>query len=402
MTAIGAAAAEDALPAAGPAAWRRAIRDWLEANLPPAWRADAIAPAEPGLEELKAWEARMYRAGLAGVAWPKAYGGHGLTLREHLIVSQEIGRMPMPESVNSIGKELAGPILLAIGTEEQKKRFIPAILEMREIWCQGFSEPEAGSDLAGLRTRATHDGKVWRINGRKIWTSGGFRAQRCLLLARTGTLEDRHRGLALFVLRMDAPGVTVQRIRQIDGEAEFAEVFLDDVPVEEADALGSPDEGWQAAVRVLEIERATNRMYRAWRLENELRHLVAACRADPNLAPLLADPAYAQRLAQFRIEIEVLKRYVEGVVEDLAAGGAIGGRGSLIKLHWSEAHQRFAALALELLGQAALPPAPEVRAAQRRFRRIYLRARAETIYAGTSQIQLGIIADRILRLPRAA
>lgn len=396
------AEAPSALPAGDPAAYRRAIRHWLETNLPPAWRSDAIARAEPSLEELKDWEARMHRAGLWGVAWPKAYGGHGLTLREHLIVSQEVGRLPMPESVNSIGKELAGPILLAIGTEEQKKRFIPAILEMREIWCQGFSEPEAGSDLAGLRTRATHDGKVWRITGQKIWTSGGFRAQRCLLLARTGTLEDRHRGLALFALRMDAPGVTVQRIRQIDGEAEFAQVFLDNAPVEEADALGAPNEGWKAAVRVLEIERATNRMYRAWRLENELRHLVSACRADPNLSALIADPAYAQRLAQFRIEIEVLKRYVEGVVEDLVSGGAIGGRGSLIKLHWSEAHQRFAALAMELLGQASLPLAPEVRAAQRRFRKIYMRARAETIYAGTSQIQLGIIADRILGLPRAA
>ena len=388
-----------ALPA-GDAAYRRSIRDWLETNLPPPWRSDAIDKLDPTLDELKAWEARMHAAGLCGVAWPKEYGGHGLTLREHLVVNQEIGRLPMPESMNSIGKELAGPILLAIATEEQKKRFIPAILEMREIWCQGFSEPEAGSDLAGLRTRATHDGKVWRINGQKIWTSGAFRAQRCLLLARTGTLEDRHRGLALFALRMDAPGVEARRIKQIDGEAEFCEVFFDNAPVEDADALGAPNEGWLAAVRVLEIERATNRMYRAWRIENELRHLVSACRADPAIAPLLADPHYAQRLAQARIDVEVLKRYVEGAVEELVWGGAIGARGSLMKLHWSEAHQRFAALAMELLQQASLPPPPEVRAAQRRFRKIYMRARAETIYAGTSQIQLGIIADRILRLPR--
>lgn len=395
-------AALNALASSDPAAYRRAIRDWIATNLPPAWRSDAIDKVDPTLEELKDWEARMYRAGLWGAAWPKEYGGHGLSLREHLIVSQEVGRVPMPESVNSIGKELAGPIILAIGTEEQKKRFIPAILEMREIWCQGFSEPEAGSDLAGLRTRATHDGKVWRINGQKIWTSGGWRAQRCLLLARTGTLEDRHKGLALFALRMDAPGVTVQRIKQIDGEAEFAQVFFDNAPVEEIDALGAPNEGWKAAVRVLEIERATNRMYRAWRLENELRHLVSACRADPNLATLITDPTYAQRLAQFRIEVEVLKRYVEGAVEDLVSGGSIGARGSLMKLHWSEAHQRFVALAMELLNHASLPPPPEVRAAQRRFRKAYMRARAETIYAGTSQIQLGIIADRILRLPRAA
>ncbi len=383
-------------------AYRRAIRHWLESNLPPAWRSDAIDRVEPSLDEARAWEARMHAAGLWGVTWPTQYGGHGLTLREHLVVNQEVGRLPMPESMNSIGKELAGPILMAVATEAQKRRFLPAILEMREIWCQGFSEPEAGSDLAGLRTRATHDGSVWRINGQKIWTSGAFRAQRCLLLARTGALEDRHRGLALFALRLDAPGVTVRQIKQITGEAEFCEVFFDNAPIEEADALGAPNEGWLAAVRVLEIERATNRMYRAWRFENELRHLVAACRADPALAPLPADPYFAQRLAAVRADIEVLKRYVERAVEELAAGGQIGARGSLMKLHWSEAHQRFVALAMELLGQASLPPPPVAAAAQRRFRRAYLRARAETIYAGTSQIQLGIIADRILRLPRGS
>jgi alkylation response protein AidB-like acyl-CoA dehydrogenase len=342
----------------------------------------------------------MYRAGLAGITWPQAYGGHGRTLREHLVANQEIGALAMPESVNSIGKELAGPIILAVGTEEQKQRFLPAILEMSDIWCQGFSEPEAGSDLASLRTRATRVGESWRINGQKIWTTGAYRAQRCLVLARTGPLEDRHRGLAMFAVRLDAKGVRVRTIKSIDGRQSFCEVFFDDVEAPQSDALGAPDEGWAAAIRVLEIERATNRMYRAWRFENELRHLISACKTDAVLATLLDDGHYAVRLAETVVDIEVLKAHVETTVDVLADGGSIGARGSLAKLHWSEAHQRFATLAIDLLSKASAPLAPALKVALRRFEDIYLQSRAETIYAGATEIQLGIIADRLLRLSK--
>ena len=399
---MSAALADTPTPAADAGALRARHRAWLAANLPARWRADNPDYTPPTLEEAKAWEAELHRQGMWGGAWPRDYAGHGLTLREHLIANQEIGRLPMPESVNSIGKELAGPIILAIATEEQKRRYIPAILEMREIWCQGFSEPEAGSDLAGLRTRATRDGAAWRINGQKIWTSGAHRAQRCLLLARTSGAESRHRGLSLFALKMDQPGVTVRSIRQMDGNADFNEVFLDNALVEPEDALGEPEKGWAAAVRVLEVERGTNRIYRAWRIEEELRHLVTTCRGDATLARVIADPAIAQRIAQVQVDIEVHKRLVESVVEDLCAGAGIGGRGSLIKQHWSEYHQRLAILANEILDRADYPPSPAVARAQQRFRQIYLRSRAETIYAGTTQIQLGIIADRILKLPREA
>jgi alkylation response protein AidB-like acyl-CoA dehydrogenase len=381
-------------------AYRSAARGWLAANVPAAFLEDAPNYVEPPLAEAKAFEAALHRAGLAGITWPKAYGGHGRTLKEHLIANQEIGRLPMPQSVNSIGKELAGPIIMAIGTEEQKQRYLPAILEMREIWCQGFSEPDAGSDLAGLRTRVTRDGGVWRVNGQKIWTSGAYRSQRCLLLARTGTVADRHKGLALFAVPMDSKGLTVRKIRSISDDEGFCEVFFDDVAVEDADALGDPDQGWNAAIRVLGIERATNRMYRSWRFENELRHLISACRQDASLVPLLNDQHYRRRLAQTQVDIEILKGHVETAVDALLAGAAIGARGSLAKLHWSEAHQRFTTLALEMLAHASPKHVPYVARAQRRFKDLYLSARAETIYAGTTEIQLGIIADRILELPR--
>lgn len=381
-------------------AYRAAARQWLAENLPAEYRADQPGYAPPDVPAAKAWEARLYRAGLAGITWPVAYGGHGRTLREHLIANQEIGRVAMPESINSIGKELAGPIILAVGNEAQKKEYLPAILDMTNIWCQGFSEPEAGSDLAGLRTRAVRSGDGWRINGQKVWTSGAMNAQRCLLLARTGPMEDRHRGLALFAVKMDTPGVEVRPIRQVSGKDGFCEVFFTDVEVAQEDALGAPDEGWSAAIRVLSIERATNRMYRAWRFENELRHLIAACRRDPVLSALLADSAYRQRLVATQTDIEQIKSYVEPAVEALVAGQSIGARGSLMKLHWSEAHQRFSVLAQEMMARAAPDAAPATQRAQARFRDIYLQSRAETIYAGTTEIQLGIIADRVLELPK--
>ena len=381
-------------------AFRAHVRGWLHDAVPAGFLQDQPGYQSPPLDALKEWEAAMHRAGLAGITWPAAYGGHGLTLREHLIANQEIGRLALPESVNSLGKELAGPIILAVGTEAQKRQYLPALLRMEEIWCQGFSEPNAGSDLAGLRTRAVRDGDVWRINGQKVWTSASLYAQRCLLLARTGTVEDRHRGLALFAVRMDTPGVTVRAIRQIDDKESFAEVFFDDVVVPQEDALGKPDEGWAAAIRVLSIERATNRMYRAWRFENELLHLVRACRSDPALLALLEDGSYRRRLADTIADIDVIKGYVEPVVESLLAGEEIGARGSFMKLHWSEAHQRFTVLANEMLAAAAPGARPEVVAAQKRFNDLYLRARAETIYAGTTEIQLGIIADRVLNLPK--
>ena len=381
-------------------AYREHVRAWLRDNVPAHFLADQPGYKTPTLEQSKDWEAAMHRGGLAGITWPVAYGGHGLSLREHLIANQEIGRMALPESVNSLGKELAGPIILAIGTEEQKLRYLPPLLEMKEIWCQGFSEPNAGSDLAGLRTRAVRDGDSWRITGQKVWTSGSMVSQRCLLLARTGPLEDRHRGLALFAMRMDSPGVTVRPIRQIDDKESFAEVFMDDVVIAQEDALGAPDEGWSAAIRVLAIERATNRMYRAWRFENELYHLVRACRGDAALSRLLEDGEYRRRLADTVADIEVIKGYVEPVVEALMAGKSVGAQGSLMKLHWSEAHQRFAALAMDIMGQAPPGGSAEIKAAIKRFNDLYIRARAETIYAGTTEIQLGIIADRVLQLPR--
>lgn len=374
-------------------------RRWLQENLTNNLRTDRAFDTPATLRELIAFEAAMHAGGLAGITWPKEYGGHGLSLREHLEANREIGLAPAPNAVNSIGKELVGPIVMAVGNARQKSAFLPAILRMEDIWCQGFSEPGAGSDLAGLRTRAERTGDGWKINGQKIWTSGASKSQRCLLLARTGTVEDRHKGLVLFAVPMQSAGIEVREITSIDGERSFCEVFFNDVIVDEAEMLGAPDEGWAAATRVLSIERATNRMYRAWRFQSEIDHLVAACRSDSRAAGMLQ--GYARELAQARIAVEMLKGHVETLVEALLQGASIGPRGSYPKLYWSEAHQRFAKTAFEIVSRFPPDAGPALRDLKTRMTNIYLSSRAETIYAGTTEIQLDIIAKRILNLKKA-
>jgi len=386
--------------AAGSVAYRHYARQWLGSNLPEHMRADSIHYRTPTLDECRDWEASMYHAGLAGMTWPKVYGGLGLSLREHLVVNKEIGALAMPESVSSIGKELAGPIIQTVGTEEQKQFFLPRILAMQDYWCQGFSEPDAGSDLARLRTKAVEADGMWRINGQKIWTSGAAKARYCLLLTRTGTVADKHRGLLMFAVPMDTPGIRVVPIKSIDGKDSFAEVFFDDVVVPDSARLGAPDEGWNAAIRVLSIERATNRMYRAWRFECELRQLITACKSDPELARLLDDGYYQRRIGEVVGEIDALKGLVERTVDQMMAGEKIGARGSLTKLFWSECHQAFAGLALSLVSHVTPRSSPLAQRARKAFTTAYLYARAETIYAGTSEVQLDIIAQRIMNLPK--
>ena len=385
---------------AGRENYRSYARTWLADHLPQYMRADSLEYRSPTLEESRQWEAAMYKAGLAGMTWPTAYGGHGLSLREHLAVNKEIGALSMPESVSSIGKELAGPIIMTVGTEAQKQAFLPAILNMENYWCQGFSEPDAGSDLARLRTRAVPQGDSWCINGQKIWTSGAAKAHYCLLLTRTGTVADKHRGMLMFAVPMNTPGIRVVPIKSIDGKESFAEVFFDNVLVPDEARLGAPDEGWSAAVRVLSIERATNRMYRAWRFESELGFLVRACQSDAQLARLMDDGHYQHRIGEVVGEIDGLKGLVERTVSQLMQGDEIGARGSLTKLYWSECHQAFAGLAQSIVSQVTPASSLLAQRAQQAFTQAYLFSRAETIYAGTSEVQLDLIAQRILRLPR--
>ena len=376
------------------AAFRDHVRAWFAANLPQDWIEGGLwPPRDEGAEQafLVDWERRMHDAGLTGLGWPRAYGGQGRGIVDELIVAEEIGRHAAPETANTIGRELVGPILLGVGTENQRRDLIPRILRSDNIWCQGFSEPGAGSDLAAIRTRADPDGDGWVINGQKIWTSYAHHATHCILLARSDPAAPAHRGLSLFILPMDTPGVEVRPIRHLNGLRHFNEVFLTDVRIGPQALIGQAGRGWQIAIEVLGFERATTRLYRQARFENGLRSLLAHATSTGRLdAPLRATAG------GIAAELDILRAHNLRFVSRLASGARIGDEASFLKLLWSNIHQKIASLALTILGPDLDAETPVAA----RFRRVYFTARGETVYAGSSQIQRNILSERVLGLPR--
>jgi len=376
--------------------YRAAVRQWIEKNLPLPSTGNRYRGPEDDDENARYqadWERKLHAAGYSGVAWPKAYGGQGLTLVEHYIVQDELGRAAAPEGINNIGRELVGPIILATGNEEQKRHYIPRILRLDDIWCQGFSEPNAGSDLASVQTRAVRDGEDWLITGQKVWTSYARHSNWCILLVRTDREAPKHKGITLFLVPMDTPGIVIKPLKQITGRSEFNEVFFDDVRVADRFRLGAVNDGWRVANGVLGFERATTRLYRRARFAHELHALIGLLESSGSRR--LADAGFRRRLAGIHVALEIVRYHNLKVVSRVANGAGIGPEASLQKLVWSEAHQKLASLAMDAFGEAFATSD-----AATPFRDIYLQSRAETIYAGTTEIQRNIIADRVLGLPR--
>jgi len=367
-------------------AFRDRLRAWLPQALADHRHAAATAHDEDAAFATEvAWERGLARAGFAGLHWPEAYGGQGLGITEHYLAMVELGSAMAPEGANNIGRELVGPIILARGTEDQKQRHIPRIVACDEIWCQGFSEPQAGSDLAAVGTRAVRDADGWRLTGQKLWTSYAQYADWCILIARTDPDAAKHKGLTLFLVPMDADGLTCRPIRQITGKHTFNEMFLDGVSVPDAHRLGPVNEGWGVAQGVLAFERGTTRLYRQARFAAELDLMIDR----------LGDRADPERIGRLHAALEVLRGHNLRIVSRVAAGHAIGAEASLQKVAWSELHMDMLRAAQEMAGVSfyADPDWADLRHA-------YLQAQAETVYAGSSEVQRTIIADRILNLPR--
>lgn len=374
--------------------YRDGIRTWLSESLPTNWvEADQWPLLEEDAEKnfLIDWERRLYAAGYSGIAWPQDYGGQGLGPVEDFIVNEEIGRASAPESLNTIGRELVAPILLSVGTEDQKLHHIPRILRMDDIWCQGFSEPNAGSDLASIKTRAIREGEHWVANGQKIWTSYAHMASHCILLARTGAEAKAHHGMTLFIVPMSTPGIEVRGIRHLGGQRHFNEVFLTDVKIRDDMRIGAVSQGWQVAVGVLSLERATTRLYRQGRFMEELTALYREVRQSDGLNAKIED-----QMGEIAAELQILRYHNLKFLSRIKSGGRVGDESSLLKLLWSHIHQKIATLGLEVLGADFDADTPFAA----RFRKVYLTARGETIYAGSSQIQRNIISERVLDLPR--
>jgi alkylation response protein AidB-like acyl-CoA dehydrogenase len=396
----------DLTPTPEQQAFRAEVRAWLQANLPWEWGV-GLPPKHDDLAEEVAfgreWQAKLAAARYVGVTWPEAYGGRGAGPLEHYIVQEELARARAPELVGRIGVNLAGPTLLAHGTEAQKERWLPGILGADDIWCQLFSEPDAGSDLTSLRTAAVRDEDGpggqggWRLRGQKVWTSYAQFATWAICLARTDPEAGKPRdGISFFVVDMSAPGVEVRPLVQLTGEAEFNEVFLDDVFVPDDQLVGRLHDGWRVANSTLSHERGTNPrqlVIHTQLIEELLRTAVANGAYD--------DPQVRHRLAQAFVEVRIFQLANWRSLSRLAQGREPGPEGSTLKLYWSEMSKRLHETAMAVLG----PAAPLWRGAADNpgdgvWQRSWLYYHGASIWAGTNEIQRNIVGERVLGLPR--
>jgi alkylation response protein AidB-like acyl-CoA dehydrogenase len=356
---------------------------------------------EDRMEALRAWQARCYEAGYVGRAWPREFGGGGGPAAEQIVIDQELAAAGAPEFANVVGLDVLGPSLLRFGTDEQRCRHIPAILAAEEIWCQGFSEPDAGSDLASLRTRAEDRGDHFVVNGQKTWVSWGQFARWCGVLARTSDDGPRHRGITMLIVDMRSPGVELRPMTQITGHAEFCELFLDDVVVPRANLLGELGDGWKIAMHTLGHERGTAALPRQVKLRTWLDRAVrVAGERTVDGEPLIDDPGAQVALARALVGVEVLRHHAYRTVGQFVRGGAVGPASSSVKLLMAEAEQRLAATVLEVLGPTLEHAEPEAADEDAFWYETYLYSRAASVYGGTQQIQRNIIADRVLALPQ--
>src|SRR5580658_8400883 len=330
-------------------AFRDQVRGWLHDNVPADWekhRAEDEMLAR--FEFLRAWQKQVFQAGWAGIAWPKKYGGRGASLMEQVIFTEEMAKAGAPPLANVLGLALIGPTIVAYGTEKQKKRYLANILSGDEIWCQGFSEPNAGSDLAGLRTEARLDGDHYIVNGQKVWNSYGWAADWCALVTRSDPASQKHKGLTYLLVDMKSPGVEVRPLRQLTGESEFTELFFRDVRVPAENVLGAVGDGWNVALGTLAHERATLGFAAQIAMRRQLDRLVEVSRETHG-----KDPIIRQKLAQSYVENEVLRLNHMRAVSKIIQSGAPGAEGSILKIGWSESNQRFQILAQEILGPYA-------------------------------------------------
>ena len=379
--------------------FRDEFRAWLAENVPAEWAGGGGSEDRAEyIEYLRAWQRRLYDGGWAGISWPKAYGGRGATLMEQAIFQEELARANAPQLVGTIGLSLVGPTIIALGTDEQKARYLPKILSGEEIWCQGFSEPNAGSDLAALGTKAARDGEDFLVNGQKIWTSFAQMADWCLLLVRTDADAPKHKGLTCLLADMHAEGVTVRPLRQMSGDSGFNEVFFSNVRIGAGQVLGEVNKGWTTAITALMNERANLGSGIQVVFKRQLESLVARSRTiERNGRPASEDPLVRQKLAQAYLELEILRLNTNRALTSLSKSGVPGAEGSIQKLYWSEMNQRTQQAAQEILG-----PYGQLKGFDKGVWEYgYLRTRGNTIEAGTSEIQRNIIAERVLGLPKS-
>jgi alkylation response protein AidB-like acyl-CoA dehydrogenase len=367
-------------------AFRDELRAWLAAN---------DAGSEPEGEDAsyawrRDWQRRLNDGGWAGVHWPQEYGGRGATMTQSAIFFEELGKARAPLPANVLGLLLGGPTLMVWGTDEQKERHLPAILSADEIWCQGFSEPEAGSDLAAVKTRAVRDGDDWVVTGQKVWTSGAQYSKWCMLVARTDQDAPKHKGLTYFLMDMEQESVQIRPLVQITGEPEFNELFIEEARIPDANVVGGVGNGWKVALTTLMNERSGLAFFLQVRLRQLLDDLVEQAGARG----LLDDPVIADKLADLHVRVEILRLTAYRGLTAIEKYGQPGPEGALTKWMWSQTNQDLTQVAADILGPDALTKG-------NRWAYELLRARGNSIEGGTTEILKNIVAERVLGLPRA-
>jgi len=379
--------------------FRDEVRTWLAENNPG-------PEPESSLDEVIAfrrdWQAKLHAAGWAGISWPEQYGGRGATLIEQAIFVGEAARAETPSPANVLGLAMGGPVVIAHGSDEQKQRYLEPILTADEIWCQGFSEPESGSDLASLKTKAVKDGDEWVVTGQKVWTTLAQFAKWCMLVARTDPDAPKHKGLTYFLMDMEQEGVETKPLVQITGEGEFNEVFMEEARIPDANVVGGVGNGWSVAITTLMNERAGLAFGAISQVANSLSRLGRLAKETRvNGHSAAEDPVIRQRLAQLQIEAETMRLNAYRGLTKTMQSGIPGPEGSLGKWQWADINQRIAELALEIEGPyAPLDRGAEHAVANGAWQYSFLRSRANSIEGGTTDILKNIIAERVLGLPR--
>ncbi len=386
-------------------AFRHEIRAWLEGNVPANLRGRGFASSRAdrdAVARLRDWQRALHKAGYVGMDWPPEYGGRGASLVEQVMLYEEMSRAQAPQPLNRSGLSMLGPTLMKHGTGAQKARHLDKILTAEEIWCQGFSEPNAGSDLANLQTRAVLDGDFYVLNGQKVWTSMAHVAEMGFFLVRTDPTAAKHKGITFILVDMKTPGISIRPLRQITGEAEFNEVFLDNVRVPAANVVGKVNEGWGVAITTLAYERDVLTMIRHISLRTALERLIAlAKRTKRNGHTAAAEPVIRQKLAALMVAERCLQLNGYRSLTKILQGGAPGPEGSTSKLFWSQVDQDLAEVATEVIGPysqiaAGSPWAPD----EGQWEFYCCLARGSGIRAGTSEILRNILGERVLGLPK--
>ncbi|MFE7801575.1 acyl-CoA dehydrogenase family protein [Nocardia sp. NPDC057440] len=387
----------DSDTAAQDARFSAEVRQWLDENLNGEFR-ELRGLGGPGREheafdERLAWDRHLAASGWTCLGWPKEYGGREASVRQQVIFHEEYAKANAPARVSHVGEELLGPTVIAFGTDEQKARFLPGIRNVTELWCQGYSEPGAGSDLAAITTTAQLDGDEWSINGQKIWTSLAHVADWCFVIARTERGSTRHKGLSYLLVPMKQPGIEVRPIIQLTGTSEFNEVFFDNARTAADLVVGAPGDGWRIAMGTLTFERGISTLGQQIRFARELADVEALARRTG----AADDPLIADRIDKAWVGLRVLRAHALRTME--GAGADDGGQASVSKLLWANWHRGLGELAMAVLGPAGLVADDND---LNEWQRLYLFTRADTIYGGSNEVQRNIISERVLGLPREA